>query len=208
MGGRGSSSGGFTGGGGMSASDILETTSFVSERGNYPETVDEALSVFKDVQDKYGFVIEDIEMAKLKAGVSAIAYYDGTNIGWSETFMNKKALDKSYADSVKSGFHPSNGNKTSVQAVASHELGHALSAEVGKKIGVYDTDSASRHILKEAKKQTGHKTMAGMASKISGYAKTNPAETVAEAFCDVYCNGSKARKESKAIVNVIDGYLK
>ena len=50
--------------------------------------------------------------------------------------------------------------------------------------------------------------MAGMASKISGYAKTNPAETVAEAFCDVYCNGSKARKESKAIVNVIDGYLK
>ena len=207
MGGRGSSSGGFTGGGGLSSADILSTTSFVSERGNYPETVDEALSVFKDVKDKYGFIINDIEMAKLADGASAIAYYDGSNIGWSETFMNKQALDKAYEDSVKSGFHPSNGNKTSVQAVASHELGHALSTEVGKKIGVYDTDSASRQILKEAKKQTGHKTMAGMASKISGYAKHSPAETVAEAFSDVYCNGKKAHKESIAIVNVIDSYL-
>lgn len=207
MGGRGSSSGGFAGGGGLSAGDILETTSFISERGNYGDTVDEALSVFKDVNDKYGFVINDIEMAKLASGASAIAYYDGSNIGWNETFMNKKALDKAYADSVKSGFHPSNGNKTSVQAVASHELGHALSDEVGKKMGVYGTDAASRAILKEAKKQTGHKTMSGMASKISGYAKTSPAETVAEAFSDVYCNGNKAHKESIAIVNVIDKYL-
>ena len=107
MGGRGSSSSGFTGGGGISSADILETTSFVSERGNYPETVDEALSVFKDINEKYGFVINDIEMAKLKDGASAIAYYDGSNIGWSETFMNKQALDKAYADSVISGFHPS-----------------------------------------------------------------------------------------------------
>lgn len=207
FGGRGSSSGGFSGGGGMSAGDIVSTTSFVSERGNYPETVDEALSVFKDVRDKYGFIINDIEMAQVKDGVSAIAYYDGSNIGWVEAYMDKGALEGVYAKSVKQGFHPSAGNKTAAQAVASHELGHALSMEVGKKIGAYDTDTASRHILKEAKKQTGHKTMAGMASKISGYAKTKPAETVAEAFADVYCNGKKARKESQAIVNVIDSYL-
>ena len=62
--------------------------------------------------------------------------------------------------------------------------------------------------MKEAKKQTGHKTMSGMAGKISGYAKTKPSETVAEAFCDVYCNGKKAHKESIAIVNVMNGYLK
>ena len=208
FGGRGSSSGGFGGGGsGLSAGDILETSSFVSERGNYPETVDEALGVFKDVNDKYGFIINDIEMAKMEKGVNAIAYYDGANIGWNETFMNKKTLEASYADCVKQGFHPSAGNKTAVQAVASHELGHALSAEVGKKMGVYNIDTASRNILKEAKKQTGSKTMAGMASKISGYATHSPAETIAEAFSDVYCNGKKAQKESIAIVNVIDSYL-
>ena len=207
FGGRGSSSGGFSGGGGLSAGDILSTTSFVSERGNYQDTVDEALGVFKDVQDKYGFVINDIEMATMEKGVNAIAYYDGSNIGWNETFMNKKTLEASYADCVKQGFHPSAGNKTAVQAVASHELGHAITSEVGKKMGVYDIDTASRNILKEAKKQTGSKTMAGMAKKISGYATHSPAETIAEAFSDVYCNGKKAKKESTAIVNVVDKYL-
>lgn len=211
FGGRGASSGGggFSGGGGLSPSDIVDTTSFVSARGQYEETVDEALSVFKEVNDEYGYIVEDIHMATLKgSGASAIAYYDGSNIGWNETYMNKKALDKAYADSVKSGFHPSNGNKTAVQAVASHELGHALSMEVGKKIGVYNTDLASRQILKEAKKQTGHKSMYGLAEKISGYAKQSASEAVAEAFADVYCNGKKAHKESKAIVNVMNGYLK
>lgn len=209
FGGRGSSSGGFGGGGsGLSSADILETSSFVSERGNYPETVDEALQVFKDVNDEYGFVINDIEMAKLKSGANAIAYYDGSNIGWNETFMNKQTLEKSYADCVKQGFHPSKGNKTAVQAVASHELGHALSAEVGKKMGGKNIDQASSQILKEAKKQTGNNKMADMARKISGYATHSPAETIAEAFSDVYCNGKKAHKESIAIVNVMNSYLK
>lgn len=208
FGGRGSSSGGFGGGGsGLSMGDILSTTSFVSERGNYRQTVDQALGTFKDVKDKYGFVIDDIHMAEIKDGKSAIAYYDGANIGWNKKYMNNKTLDKAYADCVKSGFHPSNGNKTAVQAVASHELGHALSAEVGKKMGGKNIDQASSQILKEAKKQTGHKTTAGMAKKISGYATHSPAETIAEAFSDVYCNGKKAKKESQAIVNVMDSYL-
>ena len=34
------------------------------------------------------------------------------------------------------------------------------------------------------------------------------AEALAEAFADVYCNGSKASKESKAIVDVMNSYLK
>ena len=210
FGGRGASSGGFGGGGGgLSSADIVDTTSFVSARGQYEDTVDEALSVFRDVNDEYGYVIDDIQMATLKgSGASAIAYYDGSNIGWNETYMNKKTLDKAYADSVKSGFHPSNGNKTAVQAVASHELGHALTDAVGRKMGVYDIDRASSRILKEAKKQAGHKTIYGVAKKISGYATHSHAEAIAEAFADVYCNGKKAHKESKAIVNVMNGYLK
>ena len=212
FGGRGASSGGdggsFGKGGGLSPGDIVSTTSFVSARGKYESTVDEALSVFKDVNDEYGYVIEDIQMAKLKPGASAIAYYDGSNIGWNETYMDKKTLDKSYADCVKSGFHPSNGNKTAVQAVASHELGHALTDAVGRKMGIHDIDKTSSRILKEAKKSAGHKTSYGLAKKISGYATHSKAEAIAEAFTDVYCNGKKAKKESHAIVNVMNSYLK
>lgn len=47
-----------------------------------------------------------------------------------------------------------------------------------------------------------------MASKISGYATHSNAEAVAEAIADVYCNGKKAKSESKAIVNVMNKYLK
>jgi hypothetical protein len=47
-----------------------------------------------------------------------------------------------------------------------------------------------------------------MASKISGYATESNAEAIAEAFADWKCNGKKARTESKAIVNVVDSYLK
>ena len=47
-----------------------------------------------------------------------------------------------------------------------------------------------------------------MASKISGYARSSNAEAIAEAISDCYCNGSKAKAESKAIKSVIDKYLK
>ena len=47
-----------------------------------------------------------------------------------------------------------------------------------------------------------------MAKKISTYATHSNAEAIAEAFSDVYCNGKKAHKESQAIVNVINSYLK
>lgn len=210
FGGRGSSSsGGFGGGGGLNPADIVSTNSFVSERHNY-DISDDVLGTFKDVNDEYGYVINDIHIATLKgSGMNAIAYYDGANIGWNESFASSKVLNKSYADCVKSGFHPSNGKKTPAQAVASHELGHALTDAVGKKMGGGLTiDQSASRILKEAKKKTGDKTMYDVAKKISGYATHSKAEAIAEAFSDVYCNGSKAKKQSKAIVEVMDSYLK
>ena len=207
FGGRGSSSGDFSGGGGLSAGDILETTSFVSERQNY-DISDDVMGVFRDVNDEYGYVIGDIHVAKMESGVTALAYYDGANIGFNEKFANASSLNKIYDDSIKSGFHPNRGSKSPAEAVASHELGHALTDAVGQKMGGLDIDRASSQILKEAKKKSGDSTMYGMASKISGYAKHSKAEAIAEAFSDVYCNGSKAKKQSKAIVEVIDSYLK
>ena len=210
MGGRGArSSGGGRqgGGGGLKPSDILSTTSLVSERENYTISND-ILGAVKDVYDEYGMQLEDMHIATLKPSANAIAYYDGANIGWNKTYMSEKQLNKSYADCVKSGFHPSNGSRTPAEAVAYHELGHALTDAVGRKMGVYDIDSASTRIVNEARKQTSHRGVVQMASKISGYATHSNAEAIAEAFADWKCNGSKAKSESKAIVKVVDGYLK
>lgn len=209
MGGRGaSSSGRYGGGGGVSPADILSTNSFVSERHNY-DISNDVLDVFKNVNEEYGYVIGDILVAKIKGkSNNTMAYYDGTNIGFNEAYASTKVLNKAYADCVKSGFHPSNGNKSPAEAVASHELGHALTDAVGKKMGVLDIDRASDRIVKEAKKQTGHRGVVQMAKKISTYATHSNAEAIAEAFSDVYCNGKKAHKESQAIVNVINSYLK
>ena len=108
------------------------------------------------------------------------------------------------------GFHPSSGKKTGLQATAAHELGHKLTADVAVKMGKtrFSIDSAAKEIVEKARKDTGHKGVIKLAEKISGYATYSNAEAIAEAVCDVYCNGGKAKKESIAIVKVIDSYLK
>lgn len=213
FGGRGSSSGGGSGGGtgGVSSSDILDTKSLISEREHQKALVDETLSVFNDVYNDWGTQVEDIQLATMKPGSGALAYYDSNgNIAINEKYFNSKNMNKAYADSVKSGFHPSNGNKTALQAVAAHELGHALTEQVGAKLGqggFGNINKTSNKVVRQAMKASGHKDIASFRSKISGYAKTNNAECIAEAFSDVFCNGSKARKESHAVVNTLRSYL-
>ena len=207
-GGKGGS--GWTGGNStLSPSDIVSTTSLISAREGQQQEVDEVLQTFKDVADEYGYIINDIELATLKGeGANTMAYYDGSNIAVNQAYFNKAVMESAYARCVQEGFHPSQGNKTALQAVASHELGHALTDAVGSKMGAIKGDTANA-ILKEAQKQGKFKgTLADMAGKISGYAKYNPRECIAEAFADVYCNGSKAHKESQSIVNVMNKYLK
>lgn len=212
MGGRGanSSGSGWTGGKStLNPADIVSTTSLVSAREGKQEEVDEVLQTFKDIADEYGYIIDDIQIATLKGdGNDALAYYDGSNIAMNELYFSKGTMEYVYARSVERGFHPSQGNKTALQAVASHELGHALTDEVATKMKGVKGDKAEA-ILKEAKKRGKFKgTTADMAGKISEYAKYNPKECIAEAFADVYCNGTKAHKESQAIVNVMNKYLK
>lgn len=212
MGGRGArgSSGRQGGGEGLNPGDIVSTKSFMSERGRY--NADDVLQAFKDVADNYGYVVEDIEIAKLKGkGKSVLAYYDGANIAFNESYLKGGQMDKAYAACVKSGFHPSNGNKTALQAVAAHELGHGLTDAVAAKMGITGLgkiDKAATRIVTEARKSTKHRGVVQMASKISKYATYSNAEAVAEAFSDVYCNGKKARAESRAIVEVVNKYMK
>lgn len=214
MGGRGASSGGqgWTGGGSsLTSADIISTTSLISEREGKQQEVDEVLQTFKDINDEYGYIINDIEVATLGAnGSETMGYYDGKNIAINDLYFNKGVMEYVYADCVKAGHHPPMGNKTALQAVASHELGHALTdATITKMGGKYGRQSGAIAILQEAQRRLGNKgDLADMAGKISGYAKTKPREAIAEAFADVYCNGKKATKESQAIVNVMNKYLK
>ena len=204
---KGSRGGRRSGGGGVNPGDILSTRDMLSERHNNP-LVDEVLTVSRDLQNEYGISaqVTNFEIAKLKSKANAIAYYDGANIAVNEKFMKADTINKAYDECVKQGFHPSKGNKTAMEAVASHEFGHAINDAIGRKMGL-DIDSSATKIVNEARKQTKHRGVVQMASKISGYATYSNAEAIAEAVSDVYCNGKKARSESRAIVNVIKSYL-
>lgn len=214
FGGRGATSGGSGATSVSGGNTIKDTRSLISERERQREMVDQTLGVFSDVYSQYGesSQVTDIQLAKMSKKSSAIAYYDSQgNIAVNERYFDKQVMDAAYQACVASGFHPSNGKKSALEAVVAHEIGHKLTASIAEKMG-YDSwgglDKAAGKIVKQAAGKTKHKSVSKLAEKISGYAKHSPAEAIAEAFSDVYCNGSKARAESRAIVDVIDSYLK
>lgn len=208
-------SGGKRGGrqkGGVNPNDIVSTRDLISERESQQEAVDATLTVLRDLYEEYGVTADQIQLAKLKGSkaMGVLGYSDGYNVAINEKYFNSKAMDSAYEASVKSGFHPSNGDKTGLQAVVAHEMGHRITEVVSTKLGnrqVLDMESTSRQIVTEARKQTNHRGNIIFGSKISGYSTHSNAETIAEAVSDVYCNGKKAKAESKAVVSVLKKYL-
>ena len=189
-------------GGGVSANDIVSVESLVSKREGMRSEVDAVLSVSRDIYSSFGLEVEDIHIATMKGkGKMVMGYYDGSNIAINKSYFNNKNMENAYSACVKSGFHPSQGKKTALQAVTAHELGHALTDKI-----VNEKKMDEKTIISKASKMTGHgQDHISFASKISGYAKVSNSECIAEAFADVYCNGSKAKKESKAIVDIMKG---
>ena len=202
------------GGGDVDPNDIVSESDMIVEHGNYQTEIDDVLSVSKDLLDIYGqdVPLQQFFIAEMRGkGKNVLGYYDGANIAINERFLDTAAMNKAYEECVKAGFHPNNGNKSGMQAVVAHEFGHAATDAVARKMGLTGTfalHSAADRIVGEAAKATGHRGVVKMAAKISRYATHSNAEAVAEAFADVYCNGKKATKESQAIVNVMNKYLK
>ena len=210
--GSGSSSKGRTpGGGGIKPEEILDTRELVTTRAEHQAETDELLGTARDFRDKYGDdgITEELQLATLKPSAQdAMAYCDSFgNVAFNENYFNKKKLTTAYDECVKSGYHPGRGNKTAVQAVAAHELGHHINNKLAARLGK-DSDALATEICNTARKQTKHRGVVQMENKISRYASSNNKEAIAEAMADVYCNGKKAKKESIAIVNVIDSYYK
>lgn len=215
MGGRGSSSGGTGGGatGGLNGGNIRGTTSLVSERESDPRAVDDVLNVARDVRNQYGVTVEELQVADIggRQGQSVMAYYDiGGNLAINRTYFNSAKMDKAYDECVKSGWHPSRGSKSGLEATAAHEMGHRLTDVAGQKAGngTWSLDKTSNSIVAEAKTRMGAKSVNDVRNGISGYGKASNAEAIAEAFSDVYCNGNKASRASKAVVGVLDEWLR
>lgn len=212
MGGRGSGSGSGVGGGGLNPADIVSTRSLISEREGKRKEVDQALKTLRAVGEKYNVTIEDAQVAVLKGrGASTMGYFDADgNIAINESYFDAKKMNSAYDESVKAKFHPPRGKKSGIEAVMAHELGHRLTEAIGKSMGLGDwaLDLASDRIVRDAAKAAGYGNRTRQfRGAISGYAKKNPAETLAEAFSDVYCNGKKASKESRAIVDEMNKYF-
>lgn len=212
MGSRGSSSGGggssLGSGGGGGATQILSTESLWSEAGKRPEILQTG-QVLKDIADKYGLNVNDALVATL-GGADAWgtqAYYDADgNIAINKNFFDTDIMNKSYDKSVERKWHPGRGNKSGIEATAAHEMGHALNLKIA---GSWDKmNRAASRIVARATKDAGYgKDQKSFAKKISGYATSSWKECIAEAFSDVYCNGKKASKESRALVDVVNNML-
>lgn len=127
--------------------------------------------------------------------------YGGDTLFMNEKYVGNANLTEAMQASVKSGFHPSIGNKTGAEAVAAHEIGHRLGEIAAAQAGI-----SEKEIVARAGKKVGIKTE-NVAGHISGYARSNYSETIAEASSDVFCNGKKASKASRAIMAEVKSIL-
>ena len=125
--------------------------------------------------------------------------------GQDTLYMNEKYVKNANlteAMNNSGNYHPGIGNKTGAEAVAAHELSHRLGEVASKRAGI-----SEQEIVARAAKKLGMKTE-NVAGRISEYARSNYSETIAEAGADVYCNGSKASRASKAVIAEVRSILK
>jgi hypothetical protein len=151
---------------------------------------------------EYGNVISKTKLSIADLGGGALGASDGRTVYMSDEYVKNNNMTKAMKDAEKSGFHPKIGDKTGAEAVTAHELGHFLSKQATDKSGLTE-----RQIVERAGKKVGIKVN-HMASHISGYARYNYSETIAEASADVYCNGRRASKASRAIMSEIKSILR
>ena len=173
--------------------------------------VDDALKVLREVQGEYGVIVNDLQIAKMSGADKngTLAFYDaGGNLAVNENYFDLGKLNQSYDEDVQAGFHPSRGNKSAMEAVVAHEMGHRLTDEAGNIAGngFWSLDKTSNDIVSKASKTLGI-SHGELRSRISGYAKSSNAETVAEAFADMYCNGNNASSASRAVINELSKYF-
>lgn len=214
FGGRGADSAGLSQGSGKSINIKNETDvwSYRHQSGNEP-FVDAINSSVRDIADDFPGLMSDVrEVNSAELGgadkTQTLGFYGNGRVALNENYTNVDKMNNVYDRAVADGYHPGRGDKSGTEAVTYHEMGHALTDHVAKQMGAKDLDAAAKTIVDNAYKSTGGKGAAkqSWAKQISGYAKENYAECVAEAVADWYCNGNKANANSKAIMNELRKY--
>lgn len=155
-----------------------------------------------EMEREYGNVISRAGLEIADISGSALGASDGYTVYMSDKYVSNNNMTKAMQSAAESGFHPKLGNKTGAEAVTAHELGHYLS-----RVATQRAKISERELVERAAKKVGLKVNR-MASTISGYARYNYSETIAEASADVYCNGRRASKASQAIMSEIKSILK
>ena len=210
FGGRGASSSG-AGGAGPFGGGMDGTNTTVNVKSYHPLTdeiekggggfANEIMNTRDAMESEYGSAVKDI---KLSVGTfdkpGVLGAYGNDRLIMNQGYVQNANLTKAMQDT--DGFHPSIGNKTGAEAVAAHEIGHRLGEVAAQKAGI-----TQREIVARAAKTVNIKTE-NMAGHISKYARSNYAETIAEASSDVFCNGENASKASKAIMAEVKNILK
>lgn len=151
---------------------------------------------------EYGNIISRANLSIADISGNALGASDGYTVYMSDKYVKNNNMTQAMKAAADAGFHPKLGNKTGAEAVTAHELGHFLSTQATTKAKI-----SERGIVSRAAKKIGVKTN-NLASLISGYARYNYSETIAEASADVFCNGKKASKASIAVMNEIKSILK
>lgn len=216
FGGRGSGSGGgesLSNGSGQKI-NIQSTTDVWSYRHNPKNEpfVDAINSSVRDMADDFPSLMRDVNTvdSAVLGGLDktqTLGFYGDGQVALNSNYTNVDKMNRVYDKAVESGFHPSRGNKSGVQAVTYHEMGHALSDSIKTKLGAKNLDAASKKVVNDAYKASGGKGgTKAWAGKISKYAQESYAECLAEAVSDWYCNGKKASANSKAIMTELKKY--
>lgn len=207
--GRGSSKAG--GGVGKFGGGMLNGDSTTTVKSSHPLTdeistgggsfANEIMNTRDAFESEYGSAVKNMNLhVGTFSDSSTLGAYGGDTLYMNEKYVKNANLTEAMQNT--NGFHPSIGNKTGAEAVASHEIGHRLGEVASQKAGISEKEIVSR-----AGKKVGIKTE-NMAGHISGYARTNYGETIAEASADVFCNGKNASKASTAIMDEVKSILK
>jgi len=212
FGGRGASSDGPSlGGGGGGNVNIVDEQNVWSYRHNpnnedYVDAINEG--VRKIDEDFPGVMADTVTSVNAttfggsdKTNTLGVYSPSDKSVGINTNYTNIEKMNAVYDAAVDKKYHPSRGNLTGTEAVALHEMGHALTDNLASKMGEKSLDSAAKKIVDKAYKTSKGKggTLA-WAKTISGYAADSNAECIAEAVSDWYCNGNKASSASKAII--------
>ena len=203
-GGVGKYGGGMVGGRGDTGVTVKSsqplTKSIGAGGGNY---ANEIMNTRDAMEREYGSAVKELNLHTAKFNSpSILGAYGQNTLYMNDRYIKNPNLTEAMKEAEKTGFHPKIGKRTGAEAVTAHEIGHKLGETAAQRAGI-----SERQIVERAAKKLGIKTE-NMGGHISSYARYNYSETIAEASSDVYCNGNRANKVSRAIMQEVKDILK